>query len=130
MEQAEVYMIDFGPERIFNKAISETGIMGLAAGAAACDFRPVVEIIFMDFMTVCMDGIVNQIAKMRYMFGSQCTMPVAIRTPAGGVLNAGPQHSQCLEALFAHIRGIKLVMPGTLMMKRVFSNKSYWMTTH
>jgi len=103
----------FGPERVFDTPISEAGIMGLAAGAAACGLRPIVEIMFMDFMTVCMDGIVNQIAKMRYMFGSQYTVPIVIRTPAGGGLNAGPQHSQSLEAWFAHVPGLKVVMPGT-----------------
>jgi pyruvate dehydrogenase E1 component beta subunit len=103
----------FGPERVVDTPISEAGIVGLAAGAAACGLRPVVEIMFMDFMTVCMDGIVNQIAKMRYMFGSQYSMPVVIRTPAGGGLNAGPQHSQCLEAWFAHVPGLKVVMPAT-----------------
>jgi len=102
----------FGPERVVDTPISEAGIVGLAAGAAACGLRPVVEIMFMDFMTVCMDGIVNQIAKMRYMFGNQYTMPVVIRTPAGGGLNAGPQHSQCLEAWFAHVPGLKVVMPA------------------
>ena len=103
----------FGPERVVDTPISEAGIVGLAAGAAACGLRPIVEIMFMDFTAVCMDGIVNQIAKMRYMFGSQYSMPVVIRTPAGGGLNAGPQHSQCLEAWFAHIPGLKVVMPAT-----------------
>lgn len=103
----------FGPERVVDTPISEAGIVGLAAGAAACGLRPVVEIMFMDFMTLCMDGIVNQIAKMRYMFGSQFSMPIVIRTPAGGGLNAGPQHSQCLEAWFAHVPGLKVVMPAT-----------------
>ncbi|MCP4623365.1 MAG: alpha-ketoacid dehydrogenase subunit beta [bacterium] len=103
----------FGPERVIDTPISEAGIMGLAAGAATCGLRPIVEIMFMDFMTVCMDGIVNQIAKMRYMFGSQYTVPLVIRTPAGGGLNAGPQHSQCLEAWFAHVPGLKVVMPAT-----------------
>ena len=103
----------FGPERVFDTPISEAGIMGLAAGAAACGLRPIVEIMFMDFMTTCMDGIVNQIAKMRYMFGSQYTVPIVIRTPAGAGLNAGPQHSQSLEAWFAHVPGLKIVMPGT-----------------
>lgn len=103
----------FGPERVIDTPISEAGIVGLAAGAAATGLRPIVEIMFMDFMTVCMDGIVNQIAKMRYMFGSQYPMPVVIRTPAGGGLNAGPQHSQCLEAWFAHVPGLKVVMPAT-----------------
>ena len=82
----------FGSDRVVDSPISEAGIMGLAAGAAICGLRPIVEIMFMDFMTVCMDGIVNQIAKMRYMFGSQYTVPLVIRTPAGGGLNAGPQH--------------------------------------
>ncbi len=103
----------FGPDRVFDTPISEAGIMGLAGGAAACGLRPIVEIMFMDFMTVCMDGVVNQIAKMRYMFGSQYRAPVVIRTPAGGGLNAGPQHSQCLEAWFAHVPGLKVVMPAT-----------------
>ena len=103
----------FGPERVIDTPISEAGIVGLAAGAAACGLRPVVEIMFMDFTAVCMDGIVNQIAKMRYMFGSQYAMPIVIRTPAGGGLNAGPQHSQCLEAWFAHVPGLKVVMPAT-----------------
>jgi acetoin:2,6-dichlorophenolindophenol oxidoreductase subunit beta len=103
----------FGPDRVFDAPISEAGIMGLAAGSAACGLRPIVEIMFMDFMTVCMDGVVNQIAKMRYMFGSNYAMPIVIRTPAGGGLNAGPQHSQCLEAWFAHVPGLKVVMPAT-----------------
>lgn len=103
----------FGPERIVDTPISEAGIMGLAAGAAACGLRPIVEIMFMDFMAVCMDGIVNQVAKMRFMFGSQYIVPIVIRTPAGAGLNAGPQHSQSLEAWFAHVPGLKVVMPGT-----------------
>jgi len=104
---------EFGAERVVETPISEAAIVGLAGGAAACGLRPIVEIMFMDFMTICMDGIVNQIAKLRYMFGSQYTVPVVIRTPAGGGLNAGPQHSQCLEAWFAHIPGLKVVMPAT-----------------
>ncbi|MBL7211352.1 MAG: alpha-ketoacid dehydrogenase subunit beta [Desulfobacteraceae bacterium] len=103
----------FGPERVFDTPISEAAITGLAAGAAACGLRPIVEIMFMDFMTICMDGIVNQIAKMRYMFGSQYKVPIVIRTPSGAGLNAGPQHSQSLEAWFAHVPGLKVVMPGT-----------------
>jgi pyruvate dehydrogenase E1 component beta subunit len=103
----------FGPERVIDTPISEAGIVGLAAGAAACGLRPIIEIMFMDFMTVCMDGIVNQVAKMRYMFGSQYTVPLVIRTPSGAGLNAGPQHSQSLEAWFAHVPGLKVVMPGT-----------------
>ncbi len=103
----------FGPERVVDTPISEAGIMGVTAGAAACGLRPIVEIMFMDFMAVCMDGIVNQIAKMRYMFGNQYILPLVIRTPAGAGLNAGPQHSQSLEAWFAHVPGLKVVMPAT-----------------
>ena len=103
----------FGPERVVDTPISEASITGLAAGAAACGLRPILEIMFMDFMTVCMDGIVNQIAKMRYMFGSQYHIPIVIRTPSGAGVNAGPQHSQSLEAWFAHVPGLKVVMPAT-----------------
>jgi pyruvate/2-oxoglutarate/acetoin dehydrogenase E1 component len=103
----------FGADRVVDTPISESGFMGLAAGAASCGLRPIVEIMFMDFMTVCMDSVVNQIAKMRYMFGNQYTLPVVIRTPAGGGFNAGPQHSQCLEAWYAHVPGLKVVMPST-----------------
>lgn len=102
----------FGPERVVDTPISEAAIVGLAAGAAASGLRPVVEIMFMDFMAVCMDALVNQVAKMRYMFGNQVTLPIVIRAPAGGGLNAGPQHSQCLEAWFAHVPGLKVVMPS------------------
>ena len=103
----------FGPDRVLETPISEAGLMGVAAGVAACGLRPIVEIMFMDFMALCMDGIVNQIAKMRYIFGGQYSLPIVIRTPAGGGLNSGPQHSQCLEAWFAHVPGLKVVMPGT-----------------
>ena len=103
----------FGPDRILETPISEAGLMGVAAGVAACGLRPIVEIMFMDFMALCMDGIVNQIAKMRYIFGGQYSLPIVIRTPAGGGLNSGPQHSQCLEAWFAHVPGLKVVMPAT-----------------
>lgn len=103
----------FGADRLVETPISENSFVGLAAGAAACGLRPIVEIMFMDFMTVCMDAVVNQLAKMRYMFGNQYTLPLVIRTPEGGGLNAGPQHSQCLEAWFAHVPGLKVVMPAT-----------------
>lgn len=104
---------EFGEKRVRDTPISESAIVGLAAGAAAAGLRPVVEIMFMDFITLCMDQVVNQIAKMTYMFGGQSKVPIVIRTPCGAGLNAGPQHSQCLEALFTHIPGLKVVMPST-----------------
>ena len=103
----------FGERRVKDTPISESAIVGLAIGAAAQGLRPVAEIMFMDFLTVCMDQIVNQMAKMRYMFGGIYKLPLVLRTPCGGGLNAGPQHSQCLESWFAHIPGLKVVMPAT-----------------
>lgn len=103
----------FGEMRVKDTPISESAIVGLAIGAATQGLRPVAEIMFMDFLTVCMDQIVNQMAKMRYMFGGIYKLPLVIRTPCGGGLNAGPQHSQCLEAWFAHVPGLKVVMPAT-----------------
>src|SRR6185503_16550769 len=81
-------------------------------GAAMSGLRPVVEIMFMDFTTLAMDAIVNQAAKARFMFGGQCSLPLVLRTPHGGGLSAGPQHSQCLEAWFAHVPGLKVVCPS------------------
>ena len=104
---------EFGEKRVRDTPISESAIVGLAAGAAAAGLRPVIEIMFMDFMTLCMDQVINQMAKMSYMFGGQSRVPMVIRTPCGAGLNAGPQHSQCLEALFAHVPGLKVVMPAT-----------------
>lgn len=104
---------EFGEKRVRDTPISESAIVGLAVGAAAAGLRPVVEIMFMDFMTLCMDQVINQMAKISYMFGGQSKVPMVIRTPCGAGLNAGPQHSQCLEALFAHIPGLKVVMPST-----------------
>jgi len=104
---------EFGPKRVKDTPISESAIVGLAIGAATQGLRPVAEIMFMDFLTVCMDQMVNQLAKARYMFGGQYKLPVVIRTPCGGGLHAGPQHSQCLEAWFAHVPGLKVVMPAT-----------------
>jgi len=103
----------FGERRVRDTPISESAIMGLASGAATQGLRPVVEIMFMDFLMVCMDQIVNQLAKLRYMSGGQYQLPMVIRTPCGGGINAGPQHSQCLESMFAHIPGLKIVVPAT-----------------
>ena len=104
---------EFGERRVRDTPISESAIVGLALGAATQGLRPVAEIMFMDFLAVCMDQIVNQVAKAWYMFGGQYRLPMVIRTPCGGGLNAGPQHSQCLEAWFAHVPGLKVVMPAT-----------------
>ena len=87
-------------------------ITGVAVGAAMTGMRPVAEIMFMDFITLAMDQIVNQAAKARSMFGGQASLPLVIRAPHGGGLNAGPQHSQCLEAWFAHVPGLKVVCPS------------------
>jgi len=103
----------FGAKRVKDTPISESAIVGLALGAATQGLRPVVEIMFMDFLPLCMDQIVNQVAKTRYMFGGQYQVPLVIRTPCGGGVNAGPQHSQCLESWFAHVPGLKVVMPAT-----------------
>lgn len=103
---------EFGPERIVDTPISESGIVGLAIGAAATGLRPIVEIMFMDFMGVCMDQLVNQLAKMRYMFGGKATLPVTVRTMAGAGRNTAAQHSQSLEAWFCHVPGLKVVMPS------------------
>ncbi len=105
---------EFGDKRVKDTPISETGITGLAVGAAMAGLRPVVEIMFMDFIAVCMDQVVNQMAKMRYMCGGQVRLPIVVRTPAGARINAGPQHSQSLEAWFAHVPGLKVVMPGDI----------------
>jgi pyruvate dehydrogenase E1 component beta subunit len=103
----------FGEKRVRDTPISESAIVGLALGAAMKGLRPVVEVMFADFLPVCMDQIVNQIAKTRFMFGGQFSAPLVIRAPGGAGLNAGPQHSQSLEAWFAHIPGLKVVMPAT-----------------
>ena len=103
----------FGSERVIDTPISEAAIVGAATGAAMSGLKPVVEIMFMDFSTLAMDAIVNQAAKAHFMFGGQRPVPMVVRTPHGGGLNAGPQHSQCLEAWFAHVPGLKVVCPSS-----------------
>ena len=103
----------FGPGRVYDAPIAEAAITGMAVGAALTGMRPVAEIMFMDFVTLSMDMLVNQAAKARSMFGGQGSVPKVLRTPHGGGLNAGPQHSQCLEAWFAHVPGLKVVCPST-----------------
>jgi len=103
----------FGKERVRDTPISETAIVGAAIGAAANGLRPVVEVMFMDFIGTCWDQVVNQMAKMRYMFGGQVRLPLVLRTHTGAGLNAGPQHSGSLEAWAVHVPGLKVVMPST-----------------
>jgi acetoin:2,6-dichlorophenolindophenol oxidoreductase subunit beta len=103
----------YGPARVRDTPISEASLASLAVGAAMTGVRPIVEIMFMDFVTLAMDALVNQAAKARFMFGGRSSVPMVLRTPHGGGLNAGPQHSQCLEAWLAHVPGLKVVCPTT-----------------
>jgi pyruvate/2-oxoglutarate/acetoin dehydrogenase E1 component len=102
----------FGPERVIDTPIAEAGVLGAAVGAAMAGLRPVVEIMFMDFITVCLDPIVNQAAKLRYMTGGGVNMPIVFRTQTGGGRSSGAQHSQSLEAMLAHVPGLKVFLPS------------------
>lgn len=104
----------FGSERVIDTPISEMGFVGAAVGAAMTGLRPIVEIMFMDFVGVCMDPILNQAAKLRYMTAGALEIPVVFRMQTGAGKSAGAQHSQSLEAWFAHIPGLKVVMPATV----------------
>ena len=103
----------FGPERVIDTPISESAIIGAGLGAALTGLRPVVEIMFIDFIPCGMDQIVNQVAKVRYMLGGQVQVPLVIRAQGGGGKSYAAQHSQSLEAWFCHVPGIKMVMPAT-----------------
>lgn len=102
----------YGEKRIFDTPLSESAIIGTAAGAAMTGLRPIAEIMYFDFVTVCMDPLVNQIAKLRYMSGGQLTMPLVILAQFGSGSAEAAQHSQSLEAWFAHTPGLKVVMPS------------------
>ncbi len=104
---------EFGPERVRNTPISEAAISGCAVGAAITGMRPILELQFSDFITIATDNIVNQAAKMRYMFGGKAKVPLVIRTPGGSGRGFAAQHSQSLEAWMAHIPGLKVVQPST-----------------
>lgn len=104
----------FGEDRVRDAPISEAALVGAGVGAAMSGLRPIVEIMFMDFITLGMDALVNQAAKARFMFGGQCALPLVVRLPHGGGISAGPQHSQCLEAWLAHVPGLKVVCPATI----------------
>ena len=102
----------FGKDRIIDTPISETAFIGAATGAAAAGLRPIVELMFVDFFGVCMDQIYNHLAKNTYMSGGHVSLPVVITTAIGGGYGDAAQHSQCLYAIFAHMPGIKVVVPS------------------
>lgn len=103
----------FGPERVIDTPISEAGFVGAAVGAAMTGMRPVVEIMFIDFTTVCMDMIVNQMAKIHYMFGGRGKVPMVLRTNIGAGRGAAAQHSQSFHAFFVHVPGLVVVTPSS-----------------
>jgi pyruvate/2-oxoglutarate/acetoin dehydrogenase E1 component len=104
---------EFGPERVRNTPISEMAIVGAGIGAAMAGMRPVVEIMYEDFLTLSLEQIVNQAAKHRYMSGGQIKVPLTIRTQGGAGWSPGAQHAQQLEAWLVHIPGLKVVFPST-----------------
>jgi len=103
----------FGPERVWNTAISEACIVGSGVGAAMAGLRPVVELMYIDFVGLAMDQIANQAAKVRYMFGGRAEVPLVIRTQIGGGKGYAGQHSQSLESWFTHVPGLKIAIPST-----------------
>ena len=104
---------EFGQERVIDMPISEAGFVGGCVGAALTGMRPVVEVMFIDFTTVCMDMIINQMAKMHYMFGGRGRVPMVLRINIGAGRGAAAQHSQSFHALFMHIPGLYVVVPST-----------------
>jgi pyruvate/2-oxoglutarate/acetoin dehydrogenase E1 component len=104
---------EFGPERVVDSPISEPGITGLGVGAAMTGLRPVVDIMFGDFLTLVMDQLANQAAKTHYMSGGKLTVPLTLRTTMGATRRSAAQHSQSLHAWVAHIPGLKVVLPST-----------------
>jgi pyruvate dehydrogenase E1 component beta subunit len=104
---------EFGPKRVVDTPICENGFVGMATGAAMLGLRPIVEIMTINFIVLAMDEIVNHAAKIYYMFGGQCPIPLVIRTPGGGGQQLAATHSQNLEVWFAHVPGLKVVAPST-----------------
>ena len=104
---------EFGAERVRDTPISESAFIGAAVGSASTGLRPIAELMFVDFFGVCFDQIFNQGAKLRYMFGGKAQVPMVIRTMIGGGMGAAAQHSECLYSIFAHIPGLKCVVPST-----------------
>ena len=103
---------EFGPDRVIDTPISEEAIIGLGVGAAATGCRPILDIMFMDFLGECMDEVANQMAKMRFMFGGSAKLPITVLTMAGAGMSLAAQHSQSLEAWLCHLPGLKVVMPS------------------
>ncbi len=112
-KQTEGLFAAFGSDRVIDTPISEAGAFGIAVGAAMTGSRPVFEVMFGDFITLVMDQLVNQAAKVHYMSAGQIKVPLVLRTAVGIGANLGPQHSQSLHAWAAHIPGLKVVMPST-----------------
>ena len=104
---------EFGPKRVLDTPISEAAFIGTAIGAALGGLRPVAELMFGDFMAVCWDQIMNEAAKIRFMYGNGLSVPMVIRTAQGGGTGAAAQHSQSLESMYCHVPGLKVVMPAT-----------------
>src|SRR5882762_9122542 len=104
---------EFGPGRVIDSPISEAGITGIGVGAAMTGMRPVVDIMFGDFLTLAMDQLVNQAAKIHYMSGGALRAPLVIRTTLGATRRSAAQHSQSLHALVAHVPGLKVALPST-----------------
>jgi pyruvate/2-oxoglutarate/acetoin dehydrogenase E1 component len=104
---------EFGPKRVIDTPLSEAGFVGIGVGAAIAGQRPVVEMLFIDFLMLAMDQVVNQAAKYNFMSGGQGTVPLVVRTQGGAGNSLAGQHSQSLEALFYHVPGLKVVMPAT-----------------
>jgi pyruvate/2-oxoglutarate/acetoin dehydrogenase E1 component len=104
---------EFGPERIIDSPISEPGITGLGVGAAMTGMRPVVDLMFGDFLTLAMDQMANQAAKIHYMSGGKLKVPMVLRTTMGAGRRSAAQHSQSLHAWLSHIPGLKVVVPST-----------------
>jgi pyruvate/2-oxoglutarate/acetoin dehydrogenase E1 component len=104
---------EFGPERVVDTPISEAGFTGVAVGAAMTGLRPVVDIMFGDFITLTMDQMVNQAAKIHYMSGGEWKVPMVMRTTLGATRRSAAQHSQSLHAWFSHVPGLKVVLPST-----------------
>jgi pyruvate dehydrogenase E1 component beta subunit len=103
---------EFGPNRVWDTPISEAGFIGASVGAAATGLRPVAELMFVSFLGVCMDQLVNQAAKLRYMFGGKARVPLTVRTVIGGGVRAGGQHSTVDYSILTHIPGLKCVAPS------------------